>query len=95
MCAKAYQGYEPLLYDAGGICHLADLTVKAGMKALPVDIDQLFVDIFYYFQHSSKRKQEFYDLWSSLYTSYPENIVLLDGLTYSRVSIDTFLNMMH
>ena len=56
----------------GCICHLADLTTKAGMEALPVDIDQLFIDIFYYFYHSSKRKQEFCDLWCSLFTSEPK-----------------------
>lgn len=36
----------PHVLDVGCICHLADLTVKASMKALPVDIDQLFVDVF-------------------------------------------------
>ena len=37
---------KPHLYDAGCIqCHLADLCVKAGMAALPVDIDQLLIDI--------------------------------------------------
>ena len=52
----------PTLYDVGCICHLADLTVKAAMKTLPIDIDQLFIDVFYYFYHSSKRTQEFADL---------------------------------
>ena len=28
---------QPFLYDIGCICHLADLTIKAGMKTLPVD----------------------------------------------------------
>lgn len=54
----------PDVLDVGCICHLADLTIKAGMGTLPVDIDQLFTDVFYYFYHSSKRKQEFTDLWS-------------------------------
>ena len=62
---------NPSVYDAGCICHLADLTVKAGMEVLPVDIDQLFIDIYYHFHHSSKRKQEFTDLWISLFTSEP------------------------
>ncbi len=39
----------PRLYDVGCICHLADLTVKVGMKTLPLDVDQLFIDVFYYF----------------------------------------------
>ena len=60
------------LYDVGCICHLADLTVKAGLKALPVDIDQLFIDVFYHFFHSSKRKQEFCD---SLFTTEHEFIL--------------------
>ena len=34
------------MHDAGCICHLADLAVKAGVRALPVDIDQLFIVIF-------------------------------------------------
>lgn len=61
----------PTLYDVGCICHLANLTIKAGLQELPIDIDQLFVDIFYYFQHSSKRNQEFVDNWHSLFTSEP------------------------
>ena len=65
----------PDVVDVGCICHLADLTIKAGMKALPVDIDKLFIDVFYYFYHSSKRKQEFCDLWCSLFTSEPQTIL--------------------
>lgn len=54
---KLIRDENPFLLDVGCICHLADLTVKAGLKTLPLDIDQLFIDIFYFFQHSSKRKQ--------------------------------------
>ena len=50
------------VFDVGCISHLADLAVKAGMQTLPVDIDHLFVDVFYYFFHSSKTKEEFCDL---------------------------------
>ena len=32
------------LLDAGCICHLADLTIRARLKTLPADIDQLFID---------------------------------------------------
>ena len=63
------------MFDVGCICHLADLTIKAGLQALPVDIDKLFIDVFYYFYHSSKRKQEFCDLWCSLFTSEPQTIL--------------------
>ncbi len=41
---KLIKREKPHLYDAGCICHLADLCVKAGMAALPVDIDQLFIN---------------------------------------------------
>ncbi len=46
---KLIKNEHPNLYDVGCICHLADLTVKAGMCTLPLDIDQLFVDIFFFF----------------------------------------------
>ena len=80
---------NPFLYDVGCICHLADLTVKAGMEVLPVDIDQLFVDIFYHFYHSSKRKQEFHDICCSLFTSEPDVVLLPDGSAFSAVLVDT------
>ena len=28
-----------------GVCHIANLSIEAGVKTLPVDIDQLFVDM--------------------------------------------------
>ncbi len=64
----------PHILDVGCICHLADLSVKAGMQTLLVDIDKLFVDVFYFFFHS-KRKQEFCDIWNSLFTSEPQTIL--------------------
>ena len=54
---KLIKAPSPYMYDVGCICHLADLAVKAGLQALPVDIDQLFVDVFYFHQ----RKQQFVD----------------------------------
>ena len=72
---KLIKNEHPHLYDVGCICQMADLTVKAGLKVLPVDIDQLFIDLFYHFFHSSKRKQEFSDLWCSLFSSEPEVIL--------------------
>ena len=72
---KLIKNENPFLYDIGCICHLADLCIKAGMSTLPLDIDQLFIDIYYYFQHSSKRNQEFVDMWHSFYTSEPKVIL--------------------
>lgn len=62
-------------YQVLDICHLADLAAKDGMKALPIDVDQLFIAVFYYFFHSSKRKQEFCDVWCSLFTTEPHTIL--------------------
>lgn len=47
------------VFSIGCICHLGNLCVKDGLKSLPVNIDDLLVDIFYYFKHSSKRIEEF------------------------------------
>ena len=38
---KLIKEEKPNTYDVGCIYHLADLTVKAGMESLPVNIDQL------------------------------------------------------
>ena len=43
---KRIKNEHPHLYDISCICHLADLTVKAGLKALPVDIDLMCSIIF-------------------------------------------------
>ena len=45
------------------------------MKVLPLEIDQLFIDVYYYFYHSSKRKQEFHYFWCSIFSSEPQSIV--------------------
>ncbi len=65
------------MFDVGCICHLADLAVKSGMEVFPIDIhvEQLFLDVFYYFYHFSKRKQKFCDLWCSLFTSEPQTVL--------------------
>ncbi len=72
---KLIKNENPSLYDIGCICHLADLCIKAGMSTLPLDIDQLFIDIYYYFHHSSKRNQEFIEMWCSFYTNEPKVIL--------------------
>ena len=41
------------------ICHLAALCAAAALKKLPLSIDDLLIDIFYHFKHSSKRCVEF------------------------------------
>ena len=49
---------QPQVFRLGCICHLDALCAAAGLKALPVSIDKLLIDIFYTFKHSSKRVHE-------------------------------------
>ena len=44
---KLIRNENPSVYYARCICHLADLTVKAGMQALPVKIDQYLLTLLY------------------------------------------------
>ena len=50
---------QPAVFDMGCITHLANLCCVAGVKALPLPINDFLVDIYYHFHHSSKRKEEF------------------------------------
>ena len=74
---KLIKNEIPTLYDDGCTCHLANLTLKACLEELLIDIDKLIVDIYYYFYHIvvSKRHQEFDDLWQSLFSSDPDAIM--------------------
>ena len=55
------------IHLAGCLCHLINLATQAASSELNIGIDDLLVDIFYYFRKSDKRKaeltklQEFYD----------------------------------
>ena len=50
---------QPDILEVGCICHLANLCVGAAVKTLPVKVDDMLVSIYYHFQKSSKRKEEF------------------------------------
>ncbi|KAK2185027.1 hypothetical protein NP493_247g02049 [Ridgeia piscesae] len=39
------------VFDIGCVCHLANLCTVAGVKALPVPVEDLLVDVFYHLQH--------------------------------------------
>ncbi len=94
---KLIRSQCPYVHDVSCVCHLADLSIKVGMESLPVGIDQLFVDVFYYFYHSSKRQQEFCDLWCSLFTTEPQTIlkpVLPGGLACCDVWVAILINLM-
>ena len=57
---KLIKNEIPYLYDVGCICHLADHVLKAGLHTLPVNIDQLFVNVFYHFCHSRQKGSPLY-----------------------------------
>lgn len=71
---KLIKNENPSLYDVGCICHLADLTVKAGMETLPVDIDQLFLTYF---------------IISSIVARENKNLMIY-GVLYSPLSLMLF-----
>ena len=53
---------QPKLFSLGCLCHLGALCAAAALKKLPVSLDDLLVDIFYHFKHSSKRWHEFNEI---------------------------------
>ena len=50
---------QPRVFSMGCVCHLVALCAAAGLKKLPISIDDLLIDIYYHFKHSSKRCEEF------------------------------------
>ena len=53
---------QPKLFSLGCLCHLGALCAAASLKKLPVSLDDLLIDIFYHFKHSSKRWHEFNEI---------------------------------
>ena len=49
------------VFDIGCVCHLANLCTVAGVKALPVPVEDLLVDVFYHFQQIIKFKFLFFN----------------------------------
>lgn len=48
---------HPNLHSVGCACHLINLAAERAADALPVRVDELLTDIFYYLEKSKKRKQ--------------------------------------
>lgn len=46
------------LHVVGCVCHLINLAAEKGATCLPVKIDESIVDIYYYLEKSSKRKEK-------------------------------------
>jgi len=53
---------QPKLFSLGCYCHLGALCSAAALKKLLVSLDNLLVDIFYHFKHSSNIWQEFHEM---------------------------------
>ena len=45
--------------DMGCITHLANLCCVAGVKQLPLPVDDFLEDVYYHFHHSAKRKEQY------------------------------------
>ena len=56
---KLIKDEYPRVLDVGCICHLTNLTIKTRMQSLPINIDQLFIDVFYYFNQSVRGSKNF------------------------------------
>ena len=46
------------IYSQGCVRHLANICLLAGVKMLPVDVDDFFIDLYYNFEKNAKRKEE-------------------------------------
>ena len=55
-------GKQPKLFILGCLCHFGALCAAAAIKKLPVSLNDLLIDIFYHFKHSSKRWHEFNEI---------------------------------
>lgn len=45
------------LVAVGCVCHLINLAAEKGAACLPIKVDELLIDIFYYLEKSAKRKE--------------------------------------
>ena len=50
---------NPNIFIVGCPCHLINLAAQKAAACLPVNVDEILIDIFYYLDKSSKRKQSF------------------------------------
>ena len=82
---------NPNMISLGCGCHLLNLAVKKGLSALPVDIDEILTDVYYFFHHSDKKNLEF-DRVQLLYND--ETKKLLKHCPTRWLSISTTLQRM-
>ena len=68
------RGKQPNVFSQGCVCHLANLCLLAGVKVLPVDVDDFLVDLFYFFDKSAKRREELSEFQE--FTNTPQSKIL-------------------
>ncbi|GFO29176.1 leukotriene a-4 hydrolase [Plakobranchus ocellatus] len=62
------------VYLAGCCCHLVHIAAQKGAAALPIDIEQMLVDTYYYLEGSSVRQADFQQL--QIYHEVKQNKIL-------------------
>ena len=92
------QRLQPTVFDIGCICHLANLCVHHAVKPQPIKIDDMLVDIYYHFQHSAKRREEFEE--NKEFTDTEPHQFLKHAITRwlsleKFVSRETYINVLH
>ena len=80
VCSK-----QPKVFTLGCLCHLAALCAVSALKKIPLSIDNLLIDIFYHFKHSSKRWTEFVDILAEFSEIKP--LKVLKHCTTPRLSL--------
>ena len=53
---------NPKLFMSGCVCHLIHKAAEKGASCLPISVDQLLIDVYYYLDKSSKRQAAFKDM---------------------------------
>ena len=81
---------QPEVFSLGCVCHFAALCAAAAIKKIPVPIDGLLIDVYYHFQHSSKRYHEFAEVVEDFEGIASLSIVKLAGLAWN-VQLGDFL----
>ena len=66
---------QPNVFSLGCMCHLAALCAVAGLKKLPVSLDDLLIDIAYHFKYSAKRWTEYQEIRSEFSEIQPLRIL--------------------
>ena len=52
---------QPEVLDIGCICHLANLCCVYAVKQLPMPVEELLIDVYFHFNHSAKRKEQYHE----------------------------------